>query len=168
MSVCVIYFCIGCYSGSDKLERYDVFWYPRKQVIQARVRFGHHLSGHPGIVHGGAIASLFDDAFGVLFFSLKLGSGFTANLNVNYRSPIYTGRDVLYQVELEEVEGRKVKLKASVYDAENPEHKYADSTALFVVKHVASSSNAVKQLKEYLTELETKARKEHHDEEDRT
>ena len=65
--------------------------------------------GHPSIVHGGAIASVLDDTFGVLFFASRLGNGFTANLNVNYRKPLAAGTDVTVHVAVDRVEGRKVR-----------------------------------------------------------
>eukprot|EP01138_Halocafeteria_seosinensis_P002211 gb/GECG01002263.1/.p1 GENE.gb/GECG01002263.1/~~gb/GECG01002263.1/.p1 ORF type:complete len:205 (+),score=27.05 gb/GECG01002263.1/:1-615(+) len=148
-------------SGSEKLERYDIVWFPEHKVVQARVLFGQNLSGHPGIVHGGAIASVFDDVFGVLFFALRMGTGFTANLNVNYKLPIPAGRDVLYQVELQKVEGRKVQLKAFIYDADNTSRKLADATALFIMKNVPSSGDAIHRMESHLADLETEAYRRH-------
>lgn len=59
---------------------------------------------------------------GVLFLSSQEGSGFTANLNINYRRPIVAGSDVVIVCEIEKVEvsqrsgSKKVFLKGTVYD----------------------------------------------------
>lgn len=47
---------------------------------------GDKLCGHPGIIHGGCIASIFDQFFGMIFVC-NAGRGFTANLNINYLKP---------------------------------------------------------------------------------
>jgi hypothetical protein len=35
-------------------------------------RLGRFLSGHPGVVHGGTLAALLDNTFGVAFFGAKV------------------------------------------------------------------------------------------------
>ena len=49
------------------------------------------VCGHPTIIHGGALAAIFDDSFGALFFASRIGNGFTANLSVDYRQGIGGG-----------------------------------------------------------------------------
>ena len=149
-------------NGEEKLERYDISWFPVEKIVQARVRFGQDLTGHPGIGHGGAIASVFDDVFGVFFFALRIGTGFTANLNVDYKLPIPEGREVVYQVELQNVEGKKVRLKSVVFDAENSNTTHARASALFVIKHIPSSSDYKDRAESHLGELEAEALRRHH------
>ena len=50
------------------------------------IKYGDALNGHPGVVHGGILAMCFDNCFGWVFFANRLMPGFTANLNVNFRS----------------------------------------------------------------------------------
>lgn len=96
-------------SGDDKLERYDLALAPDARSLRAIVRLGDQACGHPRIVHGGAIASILDDAFGVLFYAAKVGNGFTANLHVDYRKPLPAGTDVHVFTRIDRVEGRKVR-----------------------------------------------------------
>jgi uncharacterized protein (TIGR00369 family) len=55
-----------------------------------------HFQGYPGIVHGGIVASLVDEALG----RVHMGSPndprfmFTARLTVNYRKPVPTGQPI--------------------------------------------------------------------------
>lgn len=111
----------------------------------AHARLGSKACGHPHIVHGGALASLLDDAFGVAFFTAKLGSGFTANLSVDYRRPLAAGTDIVVKAAIERVEvsassgAKKVFLVGSVCDAASPATVYTEARALFIVKAVNSA-----------------------------
>lgn len=55
-----------------------------------------HFQGYPGIVHGGIVASLVDEALG----RVHMGPAddprfmFTAKLTVNYRKPVPTGQPI--------------------------------------------------------------------------
>lgn len=55
-----------------------------------------HFQGYPGIVHGGIVASLVDEALG----RVHMGSPenprfmFTAKINVNYRKPVPTEKPI--------------------------------------------------------------------------
>lgn len=56
------------------------------------VYFGKGLFGWPGVVHGGALATILDESLGrcaVIRFPSK--TGVTAKLDVAYRSPVSTG-----------------------------------------------------------------------------
>lgn len=96
-------------SGDDKLEKYELYLDTPKRNLRAIARLGDRACGHPRIVHGGAIASLLDDAFGCLFFAARVGNGFTAKLEVNYRRPLPAGTEVHILTHIDRVEGRKVR-----------------------------------------------------------
>jgi acyl-coenzyme A thioesterase PaaI-like protein len=130
-------------AGAEKLEKYELSLSADRQVLRAAVRLGSKACGHPRYIHGGAIASVFDDAMGTLFLSAGQGSGFTANLTVDYRAPIPAGAElrVTCAVERSEVSARsgarKVWLTSRMEAAEGaPPRLYAQARALFIVKDV--------------------------------
>lgn len=125
-------------AGEDKLEEYKLSISKDRQRLRAIARLGRAACGHPHIIHGGAIASLLDDAMGSLFLSTGLGTGFTANLNVDYRRPLPAGTDVEIQCSVDRVEegskgSKKVYIKAIVLNAES-RAVHTEAVALFVVK----------------------------------
>lgn len=127
----------------DALAQYDLFLSKDRQHLLAKARFGGKACGHPQIIHGGAIASLLDDAMGTLFLSARLGNGFTANLNIDYRKPMAAGTPVVVEAGVDRVEtarsgAAKVYITARIRDAEGHASPgvYAEATALFVVKAV--------------------------------
>lgn len=119
---------------------------------------GRGCSGHPGIVHGGVSALLFDNTIGFANAVSKLAEdkeleslvrqfeqgktvsrtpstrrfGFTASLTVNYRSPCNADSTVVLNCKLKTVEGRKRTLVATMVDADNGK-LIADASALFVI-----------------------------------
>ena len=115
------------------LEQYDTFLGDKSLVSE--VRWGKHACGHAGLVHGGAIAATFDDAFGALFFSLEMGKGFTARLEVNYRKPIPAGTSLRVVTSVESVEGRKVWMGSKIVGGDGAT-VFADARSLFVVARV--------------------------------
>ena len=58
--------------------------------------------------------------------------GFTANLHVNYRKPVFVGTTVVIECALDRVEGRKRFLQGKMTCAKTGAH-LADATALFVL-----------------------------------
>ena len=69
--------------------------------------FGSAYEGPPGSVHGGFIAAAFDEVLGFVQ-SLSGSPGMTGTLIVRYRSPTPLHTPLLFEAELERVEGRKI------------------------------------------------------------
>lgn len=71
-----------------------------------------------GIVHGGVLSSMMDQAMGTLFTAIKEGQeGVTTHLNVNYLSPMSTGELIVTAYPLHET-FRTMTLRAEVRDSE--------------------------------------------------
>lgn len=69
---------------------------------------GPALAGHPGIVHGGLLATLLDEGLARCCFpALPSGVGVTANLTIDYRAPAPAGAFAALHAHTVRVEGRK-------------------------------------------------------------
>lgn len=82
-------------------------------LMRAEWIFSKDFGGPPGIVHGGALASVIDEAMTALIFHL-FGMGFTAELNVRYIAPVPIDQKVIISSGLEDHKGRKVRLKGKI------------------------------------------------------
>jgi acyl-coenzyme A thioesterase PaaI-like protein len=72
------------------------------------VYLGKALCGHPGVVHGGMLATLMDEGLARTCFSaLPNKVGMTANLNIDYRAPCRAEQFVVLKAKTTKVEGRK-------------------------------------------------------------
>ena len=76
---------------------------------------GTNLSGHPGLLHGGALATLLDEGLAWCGFNaLPNHLGVTAYLNIKYRKPVPVGKYLCLRAEITRSEGRKVWVKGTI------------------------------------------------------
>lgn len=97
---------------------------------------GRDLCGHPGIVHGGFLATMLDEGLArCCFAALPNKVGMTANLNINYRAPAKADSFVVLRAKTTKVEGRKAwvsgVIETLVSEGETPV-VIAEATALFI------------------------------------
>ncbi|KAI3401471.1 hypothetical protein diail_10905 [Diaporthe ilicicola] len=125
-----------------------ILFYPRPSdprsvlsEIKGLITLGHNLDGHPGVCHGGIVATIFDEVLGYAAPGGRLhGEGedggapvsayVTAYLNTTYLRPVRTPGTVLVVAQTTKVEGRKIYVEASMEDGEG--NKLARAEALFV------------------------------------
>ncbi|EEQ28747.1 thioesterase family protein [Microsporum canis CBS 113480] len=97
---------------------------------------GSDLSGHPGIVHGGLLATLLDEGLARTCFSVLPNKvGVTANLNIDYRSPAPAGSFFVMRAKTTKVDGRKAWVEGwieSLPDDGSEPTKYVEAKALFI------------------------------------
>lgn len=101
------------------------------------------VCGHPAIIHGGALATVFDDAFGTLCIASRFGKGFAANLSVDYRRPVPAGSNLTLDATIDRVDvsrsGSKKIFFKGVLRGRDTITLYSEATALFIIKHVSPS-----------------------------
>ncbi len=70
----------------------QIFWNVQEKRAISVVYFGAGLCGWPGIVHGGATATVMDEALGRVAIRLfEARTGVTARLEVGYKRPVRAG-----------------------------------------------------------------------------
>ncbi|XP_011483565.1 acyl-coenzyme A thioesterase THEM4 isoform X1 [Oryzias latipes] len=114
---------------------YVLFINKEKERCVCVFQAGHLLEGPPGHVHGGAIATMIDTVTGTHASAIS-APVMTANLNIDYRSPIPLGSTVLIESTLEKTEGRKLYISCKVTSTDGSK-RHTDATALFVSISVA-------------------------------
>ena len=83
---------------------------------------GDSVSGHPGIVHGGFLATMLDEGLARCAFpAMKNKVGVTANLNINYRRPTLAGQFLVLRARTTGVEGRKAWAEGWIESLEDGE-----------------------------------------------
>lgn len=109
---------------------------------------GNNVSGHPGIVHGGLLATMLDEGLArCCFAALPNKVGVTANLQINYLKPTKADQYLVLKAKTTKVEGRKAFVEGHIEtmpeDGEEPEI-LVSATALFIEpKHAAVSATAI-------------------------
>ncbi|KAI1320414.1 HotDog domain-containing protein [Xylariaceae sp. FL0255] len=83
----------GPMSGSAGLAFQRIFRNSMTGEVISIIYFGPSLAGWPGVVHGGALATVLDESLGrcaILRFPSR--TGVTANLELQYRGPTWTNQ----------------------------------------------------------------------------
>ncbi|NLH52801.1 MAG: PaaI family thioesterase [Bacteroidales bacterium] len=100
------------------------------QSFYARVQFLRGAQGKPGIVHGGAIAAVFDECMGALTL-INNQAAFTASLKIDYISPLPVESLFYVESHLQKTERRKIFITGQLFD-EN-QKLYAQAEGLYVI-----------------------------------
>lgn len=98
---------------------------------------GTDLCGHPGMIHGGFLATMLDEGLARCAFpAMPNKVGVTANLTVNYRNPTLAGQYLVLKATTTKVEGRKAWAEGWIEQLESidgePPMKLVEATALFI------------------------------------
>jgi len=113
-------------------------WDETEGVIIMHV--GRGLCGHDGIVHGGLLATLLDEALArTALQNLPEKIGVTANLNINYVAPTRADQFIVVRTHLVEVKGRKSRVSATIEDLDG--NVLVQASGLFVQPKYAKFLN---------------------------
>jgi uncharacterized protein (TIGR00369 family) len=83
---------------------------------------GDAVSGHPGIVHGGFLATMLDEGLARCAFpAMQNKVGVTANLTINYKRPTMAGQFLCLRAKTVKVEGRKAWAEGWIESLEDDE-----------------------------------------------
>ncbi|KAF2464679.1 uncharacterized protein BDR25DRAFT_241695 [Lindgomyces ingoldianus] len=118
--------------------------YPQVREVRTIMDLGNGLNGHPNICHGGFVATMLDEIFGVLIIAnieLKIKNAgphhpnnqtncYTAYLNTNYKKPTPAPSVVLCTARFEKKEGRKIYVSGTVGDGQGT--VYSTGEGMFV------------------------------------
>lgn len=119
--------CLGC--GPDNPHGHHLRVSRRGEGVVAQHAFDDRHEGAPGIVHGGAVATVFDDLFGFLLY-LAGEPAVTRQLSVEYLSPALIGTPYSLEAAVTGREGRRLFVTATLAGANGAQ--VATSTATFV------------------------------------
>ncbi|MEX2194456.1 MAG: PaaI family thioesterase [Thermoleophilaceae bacterium] len=118
--------CLAC--GSENPCGLGLHAHIDGDRIRGEVTIDKRHEGAPGFVHGGALATVLDDAVGSLLIILRRPA-VTAKLEVNYRSPAFIDRMFEVEAWVDRTEGRKLHLAGEMRDGGEV---VADCAALFL------------------------------------
>jgi acyl-coenzyme A thioesterase PaaI-like protein len=129
----------GVLAGEGKIEVPPLNFNDNKSELPSMVQImylGGSLCGHPGIVHGGLLATMLDEGLArACFPALPNKIGVTASLKIDYRVPCPAGSYVVLKAYTQKVEGRKAWVKGWIEllgDEDGNGTKVVEAEALFI------------------------------------
>ena len=86
--------------------------------------------GFPGMVHGGVIVALLDEAMAWAMFASDRALGVTAKMEIRYRRPASPGAPLTVRATVGRNRGRRIEAESSVDDLEG--NRLVEASALFL------------------------------------
>ncbi|KAF1911791.1 HotDog domain-containing protein [Ampelomyces quisqualis] len=140
----------GTLLGGDKIAVPPLQFRTRDGSTFVSLQYlGPALCGHPGIVHGGLLATLLDEGLARCCFpALPNKVAVTASLKIDYKAPCMAGQVVVLRAETIKVEGRKAWVKGwleTLADETKGEKSVVltEAEALFIEPRQAASMKRV-------------------------
>lgn len=99
-----------------------------EETVVAVVTLDDRHAGNPGLAHGGALATLLDEALGTVPLLLD-AAAVTASLTVEFRAPAVVGRELGVRAWCEARSERKLHLRGEVRDGDR---LLAEGTGLWI------------------------------------
>jgi uncharacterized protein (TIGR00369 family) len=134
--------CFGCGGGNARGMKLTFEQDDAARKIIGRFRLGSEYQGAFGIIHGGVIATVLDEVMGKVcrFRGVR---ALTAEMNVQYLSPVWVDADLVVEGYEKEMTGRNLHLVGEIKDASGK--MLARSTGRFVIvdrSHAAKPEEA--------------------------
>lgn len=139
----------GPLMGPNKLVVPPFVWIDKESnSLVSIVYIGNELCGHPGLIHGGFLATLLDESFArCCFAALPNKVGMTANLSIDYRNASNVGVYLVLKAKTTKVEGRKAWVEGHIETLAGEGEKpvlIAEANALFIEPRQAAVSFIIK------------------------
>ncbi|WP_052665047.1 PaaI family thioesterase [Nitriliruptor alkaliphilus] len=135
--------CFGC--GQDNSAGFGLFAVAAPDGgVRVDYSFGDRFVGAPGLVHGGALAAILDDVYGMVMVR-ELIPGVTVDLAVSYRKPIHLGIPCVLTGRLVDRDERDVHLEATI---EQHDRVKVASTATFRILDPQRIANRYERLED--------------------
>lgn len=82
-------------------------------TVSVTFAFSNNKQGPIGLVHGGALSAVLDEAVTVASF-VNHRPGLTVNLNIDFKAPVPLNAQVTARGRIDKIEGRKTFLSAEI------------------------------------------------------
>jgi acyl-coenzyme A thioesterase PaaI-like protein len=129
--------CLGC-GAENPHGHHLVVTRDGQDAVAATHTFDARHVGAPGIAHGGAVATVFDDLYGFLLYAIG-DLAVTRKLEVEYLRPVLLDVEYTLRANIAERAGRKIHMAATIED--NAGLLSARSSALFVTVDIEHFKN---------------------------
>jgi uncharacterized protein (TIGR00369 family) len=106
-------------------------WDEEKKEVHILFRPDKTWCSFDGVVHGGIVASVSDEAMGWAVRKSVGASNVTADFHIRYRRPVLVGGEYTAKARAEETHGRKTRASAQIVNAKGD--VFAEADALFIV-----------------------------------
>jgi adenylylsulfate kinase len=126
----------GTLLGPGRIVVPPITWVEDGKTLVAIYFLGSDLCGHPGIVHGGVLATILDEGMArCCWDALPRKIAVTGQLDISYRKPVKASQFVVLRAETVRIEGRKAWVKGTITTLTDPAQEpmiLTEASGLFI------------------------------------
>jgi len=100
--------------------------------VRSDVTLGEDFVGLGSVVHGGIVATVFDEAMAWVLYRHRYAPHLTATMEVRFRGTIGADTPLVVTAWIEEDRGSRVRVAAALAAAEDPDRVLAEAKGLYV------------------------------------
>lgn len=100
--------------------------------VRSDVTLGEDFVGLGSVVHGGIVATVFDEAMAWVLYRHRYAPHLTATMEVRFRGTIAANTPLVVRAWIEEDRGSRVRVAADLAAASDPERPLAEAKGLYV------------------------------------
>lgn len=130
--------CFVC--GADNPVGLKLDFRYENNLALANWQANKKFEGYDGIIHGGIIASLLDEAVAKIILKNNI-IAVTTELNVKYFKPFPSDKEVLITGEITDIRKKIIFGKAKISDKDNPHYVFAEADAKYFIIKQAGGLN---------------------------
>lgn len=122
-------YCFGC--GQENPVGLKLVFDDDGDLVRSRFTPSKEYQGWNGVVHGGILFTLLDEAGGYAIISKNIHSGVTAKSETTFKSPALMGKEILIEASVTRMTSRLIETQARLYYAD--EATIATSSSLWYI-----------------------------------
>ena len=129
--------CFGC--GAENPVALGVTNSATADGAESRVRFGADHQGPPGLVHGGLLAVLLDEAMGSVPHAVR-GIRLTTEMAIRYRRPTPIDTDLVCRAHIAVSSERQFSVVATIATVDDPDVVLVEGDATYVLRRATENA----------------------------
>ncbi len=98
--------CVIC--GKDNPIGVKLRWEPTPTGVSATTLMPEHFQGFKGVLHGGLVCALLDDAMWWAIYTTRKAVTLTAEITVRYKAPVSVASPLTVRADLVEARGSRI------------------------------------------------------------
>ncbi len=106
-------YCFGC--GPENPIGLKLTFSEDGDFVRSRFTPSKEYQGWNGVVHGGILFTLLDEAGGYAIISKNIHSGVTAKSETTFKSPALMGKEILIEASITRMSSRLIETQARLY-----------------------------------------------------
>ena len=100
--------------------------------VRTEFRVGEEHTGMTGVVHGGIVATVLDEAMAWCLYRFRYASHVTATMEQRFRGTVRADVTLVAEGWISEDRGSRLRMRSAIWERDHPERIVAEGSGLYV------------------------------------